>query len=367
MKVVFTWTYPKDEVPDLAGFNIYRSNEVNTNFKKLNNKVLSIVTSTYGDNVDLPKTYFYYVAAVDYAGNESPSNIVYALVPDIMPPAIPTGLSAVADTTTVTIKWQPNTESDLKGYLIYRVVDHDLKSQVLLNASTIRETQYIDQLAGNTKNAYNYYVISVDTTFNKSKASAFISTVLPDFTSPIKPFIKRISVKDSALFIQWLPAIDQDAAQFMLYRSSETTEESLLATLTADVTGYVDTSAVENIGYDYVLVSMDSSKNRSEQSNTYHGIWSTAAGKSVLADLAISYDSASHKVNLSWAEEQDINGYILYRKKEDSEFKPITGIIKASAYADRTINKGSQYDYRLRSIGNTGIKGESKSITIIIK
>ena len=75
--------FPTNTEKDLAGYNIYRSEDPNQPkpWTKLNRNLLD--RTTYQDEaVQTGKRYFYYVTAVDNAGNESqPSEVGSDTIP----------------------------------------------------------------------------------------------------------------------------------------------------------------------------------------------------------------------------------------------------------------------------------------------
>jgi fibronectin type 3 domain-containing protein len=66
--IELTWAINTE--PDLAGYNVYRSESADVPGQRLNNDLLS--APTFRDmSVMLGKSYFYRVGAVDQSGNES--------------------------------------------------------------------------------------------------------------------------------------------------------------------------------------------------------------------------------------------------------------------------------------------------------
>jgi predicted small lipoprotein YifL len=79
---------------------------------------------------------------------------------DTFPPAAPRQLVAIAGTGVVNLIWEPNTESDLAGYLVLRGTAPDGTLQ-RLTPSPIAETTYRDQTA-TPGVRYVYAVVAVD-------------------------------------------------------------------------------------------------------------------------------------------------------------------------------------------------------------
>lgn len=98
---------------------------------------------------------------------------------DNFPPAVPTGLVAVADTTAgaVDLSWAPDSESDLAAYDVYRR-DTGTREPAQKIASVRLETSYRDTsvLAGHS---YAYSLTAVDQNGNESQPSAEAEETLP--------------------------------------------------------------------------------------------------------------------------------------------------------------------------------------------
>ncbi|TRX62612.1 hypothetical protein FNH22_00525 [Fulvivirga sp. M361] len=367
LEIALNWQYAYDRVSDLDGFNVYRSDKFDGTYTKLNQALLPAQTNQFVSQVPGPSGYYYYVSAVDLAGNEGKSAVLFVEVQDLVPPAIPKGVNVQADTSLVRITWHRNTEQDLKGYLVYRSLDNDPGNGVLLNAETIAQNTYIDRLPANTKNRFHYRVVSVDKAFNKSRPSLPGSTYLPDGTAPLEPFIKKVKMTEAGLKIDWLPAADSDLKAVELYRSSKDVQDQLVTTLPAASTSYEDKRVTERVGYAYYLVAIDSAGNRSGRSNLYHGSWALETQSKSQHELNVAYDSIGQAVSLSWSQHSTAGGYILYRKASNTAYCPLTGLIQDTAYVDNAIKKGKQYYYRIRSYGTGGVLSESDSYSIEIK
>ncbi len=158
---------------DLAGYNVYRSTTAGGPYSKLNGGL--VATNAYTDTtVTNGTTYFYVVTAVDTSSNESgDSNEVSATpdagLPDVTPPAAPTGLAATPGDGQVDLAWNPNGESDLAGYNVHRSTASG-GPYTQLNGALLGSASYTDATAVNGT-TYYYVVTAVDTSANESADS----------------------------------------------------------------------------------------------------------------------------------------------------------------------------------------------------
>lgn len=110
----------------------------------------------------------------------APSESVTINAQDVFPPAVPVGLQAVADAETkaIDLSWQPNTEADLAGYVVYR---RDAGS----NAAPVRISKDVQPAPtfhdANVQpgQSYAYSVSAVDHDGNESARSAEAEETLP--------------------------------------------------------------------------------------------------------------------------------------------------------------------------------------------
>jgi pectate lyase len=92
------------------------------------------------------------------------------ILPDVTPPAAPTGLNAVAGNAIVTLNWNDNGEEDFAGYNIYRSITSG-SGYVKLNSSLLTSSDYTDSSVTNDT-TYFYVVTAADTNANESGYSS---------------------------------------------------------------------------------------------------------------------------------------------------------------------------------------------------
>ncbi len=111
-------------------------------------------------------------------GDDSP--IARVKVHDVFPPAQPVGLQAVfsgvGQKPFIDLSWDPNSESDLQGYLVFRK-EGDKVSQ--LNKDPVRAPAFRDDNV-QAGQKYTYYIQAVDVRGNASPPSPEASETVPE-------------------------------------------------------------------------------------------------------------------------------------------------------------------------------------------
>lgn len=86
-----------------------------------------IVTSAKPEYVDtaaqFDTAYKYTVVTIQSQAESLPSQAVEITPKNVFPPAVPTGLAALAAPNSIEVSWQRNPEANLKGYYLYRSVN----------------------------------------------------------------------------------------------------------------------------------------------------------------------------------------------------------------------------------------------------
>ncbi len=129
-----------------------------------------IPTPLYMDgSVTNGRTYVYEVRQVRASAPdvEGEGSKVSATPKDKTPPSAPMLVKAVKKGTAIQLNWQANTESDLDGYNVYRIIG---SKPARINASPVKETQYTDTQAPDHR-FIAYHVTAVDKAGNESGPS----------------------------------------------------------------------------------------------------------------------------------------------------------------------------------------------------
>lgn len=186
--VVVSWTAPEktvtgDAKPHIAGYNVYRV----AKGQALEDLAAAVnpspVTSTTFTDVPSYGDFDYRVTAVAMTSpkiESDPSPLVTATFKDLLPPPPPASITALVETKSVRLVWDPVDAPDLANYVVYRTegVGHATGGQVPKEIGTFAmavvpagTTMTIDK-DPNPGIAFRYAVAARDKSGNESKRTS---------------------------------------------------------------------------------------------------------------------------------------------------------------------------------------------------
>ncbi|MDP2363797.1 MAG: hypothetical protein Q8M94_08515, partial [Ignavibacteria bacterium] len=168
----FRWE--KNFEPDLKTYRLFRSVNNISSFKLL----VEIRQPEYVDRfLDYDTTYYYYLTAIDNAGNESlPTNIIDIQPLNLSAPQPPSRInvsgfnSPLQGALEINVSWTPPDIGDLKNYLIYRGADSTFVPGVSTFIDSTNIAVYADRLV-QLNQKYHYKIIAVDKGYKMSLPS----------------------------------------------------------------------------------------------------------------------------------------------------------------------------------------------------
>ena len=168
----------------IRGYNIYRGvNPGRYDLRPVNRQPLPATEFHDADLVN-DQTYYYVVRAVE---NQDPpwqeglqSGEVSAVPVDLTPPAPPRGVRAVPGPgAVVALSWEPNRESDLLGYLVYRSDDPHRRPRPLIQTPFSAPALYDRSVQSGGRYLYTVTAVDGSPRRNESAASAEVEVLVP--------------------------------------------------------------------------------------------------------------------------------------------------------------------------------------------
>ncbi|MBK7090491.1 MAG: hypothetical protein IPH59_02020 [bacterium] len=131
--IELTWT--RSNVSDFQGYQVFRSETATVNTSSLLvRSETSAANTTFRDNALEPgKDYYYIVYTIDRTGLRAASNTIKSTTKANETPSAVTLFKSDDDSTSVSIGWTPNTDSDFESYRIYRSVTTPVQTNTAVN------------------------------------------------------------------------------------------------------------------------------------------------------------------------------------------------------------------------------------------
>jgi len=364
-EVKITWEY--EGASDLKGFDIYRGHQYEDNYYKLTKTPLKKSARSYTDKfaLSLDRNY-YYVNAIDTAGNVASSRIIYGLIEDTIPPSPPVGLEGIVDSNgVVSLTWTKNPEPDILGYKIF-YANADYHEFSLLTGQAIPFNNYQDTvtLKTLTRNAY-YRVIAVDRRFNYSGMSEILEVKRPDTIPPTSPLFTEYKVEKSAINLEWANSHSNDLEKHVLYRRTGTGNWNVLKEFKEGESTYSDSMIEEGKYYSYNIFAIDEAGLQSRSANPLVLQAVNVVLKPGIKTLLIDQNSEKG-LSLNWS--YPFEGkyrFVLYRAEEERGFE-LLKVLKSDTkdFVDKRIKKGKSYRYTVQVEFSDGSHSEFSPIVV---
>ncbi|MFW5487071.1 MAG: hypothetical protein ACNI3A_01365 [Desulfovibrio sp.] len=244
-------------IPEIDGYYLYRRHSAGTKWERI--AKIRPDESTYTDATDLAdgQTYIYRLSAYDKEGETSPSAEVAAKTKPV--PAAPAGLLAKGgQVKAVTLHWEPLTDADVGGYVVYRGLDNK-KMEDIGRVKGRDNVAYTDKgtLFEPLKDGTTYYYTVVG--YNLFKAEGKPSTFAVATTKPRPKAVQafKAALTSGGIRLTWKQSPEKDIASYEIYREGFGGFVNKLAAMQPAQTAFVDSDVSPGSSYAYRIVAVD--------------------------------------------------------------------------------------------------------------
>lgn len=366
---VLYWKFDEKGNQLIKGFEVRRGNNDRGPFETVKTNIAPTERQTTING--LKRINYYTIVALGENGVEGSSYTAMVQPVDSTPPAPPVGLTAAMDTLGILkMKWNKNTEQDLKGYRIYKSNNPDVEFTEVTKETFVGET-FIDTIPIKNLNEKIYFKLKAeDQRYNRSLFSKMLVVDKPDVTPPSPPVLKNYEITNKGVQLTWIPSSSSDVASHIVFRKNNSNPSNLWQELTKTAKSsdsiYLDESLSIAGSYSYTIIAKDNASLESTPTNVLTVVWN---GKEITEkDIKFSgvVDRELRFINLTWkVKVEDIIEYRLYRGiKENSLklYKTLDGSSKG--YNDINLEINTNYWYGLQVVLTGGRTTLIKTINL---
>jgi fibronectin type 3 domain-containing protein len=382
-QVTLTWNYPTSTVntdDKIIRFNIY--DRQNGRLRKINKAPIIRINNfeEFTQTFNVPRigvTLQLVVMPVDIAMQEGPaSEVLTYTVADKEPPAIITGLQAVATQNgEVELTWPVSTEVDAAGYNLFRA-QRIKGTYKKLNGQPIAllDNLYIDRPA-KQKTTYFYRISAIDSAGNESERSNAAKADVEDHTPPKAPLsFSATPLEGGGVQLSWEPAEQESGFKsYVLLRKQMTryagkadaqlNTENLLGNSFIDK-GEAGISLAEGARYRYQIFAEDSARNFSDTLTAFVKIPDVTPPEAPTR-LLVENDNGVRAI-LRWnaSRSLDVGEYVVYRGLDVNSMSPYRKVsVKNRNMRDDSVLKAQTYFYAVSAVDTLGNEGDLTEAT----
>ena len=292
-RIDLSWTASTDSGGSgLGGYRIYRNGSTT---------LLATVTAparTYSDaNLSPATQYSYAVLAFDGANNQSALSASQSITTPSTTtvPGAPTAVVATAGDTSAVVSWTApgNGGSPITGYTV--------TSSPGAITVTVGGNQTGATVTGLTNGAaYTFTVLATNAVGNGPQSAASAAITPSDQVAPSVPTgLALTAISSTRVDLSWTASTDTGSSGLVGYRIYRNGSTTPLATVTAPVTTYSDTTVSPSTQYSYALRAYDGAGNQSALS-TSQNITTPATITVPGAPTGVTATAGDTKAGVSW-------------------------------------------------------------------
>lgn len=323
---------------DLIGYKIFYYNEITSdNWIPLHDDLIAPNDTVKRVQInDLPSGMIV-ISSVDEAGNMASSMPKPIVLDDVTPPVAPSDLEyTMQPSGVVELRWSPNPERDVRGYLLYAANDTTHAWQQVKGLGVIRDTvAYDTTVVTGLNQRYIYYRLkAVDYAGNSSPFSNVLQVQRLSYDKPIACVVDTVWQNDSTVFINWRTQAEHNVIAYRMYRRQKSDDSPWIIVQVVDaskVTGNIvhteDRPPIDRKNrYFYAIEAISSAHIVSDLSYPVGVRHNGPDVMDVPVTLAATYDSKARQLVLDWDTSADApEGYWCYVEidRGNGQFEPL--------------------------------------------
>ena len=279
------------------------------------------------------------------------------IMPDRVPPLVPDSLTGNIDSNgVVNLHWKKNSESDLKGYRVFR--SNALHEEfVEVNKNFILSEQFTDTIVLQTLTEEIFYTVNaVDINYNNSHQTIPLKLHKPDKIAPVISPVVKVDAGENGNYIRWKKSSSADADKIILQRSVDDKHfvKIFYVEVKDTITCFTDSVLKRGEGYYYRTCTIDDSNNNSVSESVY--LKNTFWNGSHQDLVKVTVDRTQKFIQLDWEPlREEVYSYTVYRAKKGESLRSLkTFPGSITDITDRNLTISNEYIYAVKAMLTDG-------------
>ena len=290
----------------------------------------------------------------------------YVSIPDRAIPETPQGLEAKVTEKGVELKWNPNPDLNLFGYMVYRGTNRYNMEKIAwpIKAHSYTDTTFIKNYSGQ----YVYAISVMNQGQEMSDTSDVVSAFVRQAAVVESPGGLQAFSENDGINLEWqnTRVLNNTITGYIVYRRLVGEKYyTVLNTQALPLPFYKDKAAEKGKNYEYAVSSIDVWGNQSILSPS---VTSTInISNSLKAPTTLSVRNLQSGIEVSWPKlhETKDKRYVIYRSTDNNNFEKIATVDPQTFYLDKTVKMNTIYQYKVAILYNEIESETSQPVSII--
>ncbi len=353
--IVLSWDFKKEAEKEITGFELNWGSTEKGPYKVVQSEIPPGAREIVYTPVESAN--YFRIAAIGKNNQTTSSLTAFIQTIDSIPPNAPINIEGAIDTLgVVRLRWNPNLESDLLGYRVFRGNRKDDElSQITVDP--IIKNNFVDTVQVKSLNTSVFYqIVAVDKRYNMSEYSKLLELKKPNVILPSSPVFSGYKVNKNDISLTWINSTSSSAKNHILYRQDVEKSKWKLIFKTDTISKYIDTEIAPGIKYRYAIYAENEEGVKSKMSTPITITSKISVDKDFVKGFVLIPDRENNKIVLSWKKmPPEVTEVLIYKSKKEEKpilWKQLRGSI--NKLVDESVSPNNTYVYQLKGISNKG-------------